>query len=36
MLLKGLGRIRDIKLSPDGALYVLVNKPDMVIRITPK
>lgn len=35
MIMKGVGRVRDIKTSPDGALYVLLNKPDMVLRITP-
>ncbi|HMI03193.1 MAG TPA: PQQ-dependent sugar dehydrogenase [Pedobacter sp.] len=36
MIFKGYGRVRDIKAGPDGAVYVLLNKPDMVIRITPK
>ena len=36
MLLKGYGRVRDIKPGPDGALYVLLNSPDMVLRITPE
>lgn len=36
MILKGYGRVRDIKTSPDGALYVLLNKPDMILRITPQ
>ncbi len=36
MILKDYGRVRDIKTSPDGAVYVLLNKPDMVIRITPQ
>ena len=35
MILKGSGRVRDLKFGPDGALYVLLNKPDMVLRITP-
>lgn len=35
MILKGSGRVRDIKTGPDGALYVLLNKPDMILRITP-
>jgi glucose/arabinose dehydrogenase len=35
MIMKGFGRVRDIKTSPDGALYVLINKPDMILRITP-
>ena len=36
IILKGFGRVRDIKTSPDGALYVLLNKPDMILRITPR
>lgn len=36
LIFKGLGRVRDIKMGLDGALYVLLNKPDMVLRITPK
>ncbi|GAB4024778.1 PQQ-dependent sugar dehydrogenase [Spirosoma koreense] len=35
-LLKGYGRIRDLKIGPDGALYVLTNTPDAVLRITPE
>ncbi|HEV7348446.1 PQQ-dependent sugar dehydrogenase [Telluribacter sp.] len=34
LLLKGMGRIRDIKFGPDGALYVLTNDPDGILRIT--
>lgn len=36
LIFKGYGRVRDIKTGPDGAVYVLLNKPDMLIRITPK
>ena len=36
MILKGYGRVRDIKTAPDGALYVLLNSPDMILRITPE
>ncbi|MEM7367985.1 MAG: PQQ-dependent sugar dehydrogenase [Bacteroidota bacterium] len=32
-ILRGYGRIRDLKFGPDGALYVLVNKPDAILRI---
>lgn len=35
MILKGYGRVRDIKTAPDGAIYVLLNSPDMILRITP-
>ncbi len=36
MILKGVGRIRDIKVGPDGAIYVLLNDPDSVLRLTPE
>ena len=36
VLLKGYGRVRDLKMGPDGALYVLTNTPDALLRITPK
>lgn len=35
MILKGYGRVRDIKTSPDGSIYVLLNKPDMILRLSP-
>ena len=35
ILLKGYGRIRDLKTGPDGALYVITNAPDSLLRITP-
>ena len=35
ILLKGYGRVRDVKFGPDGALYVLTNTPDGLLRITP-
>lgn len=34
ILIKGMGRIRDVKFGPDGALYLLTNGPDEVLRIT--
>jgi glucose/arabinose dehydrogenase len=36
ILLKGYGRIRDVCMGPDGALYVLTNSPDAVLRIKPE
>jgi glucose/arabinose dehydrogenase len=36
LLLKGWGRVRDIKTAPDGSVYVLLNKPDMILRLTPQ
>lgn len=35
IILKGVGRVRDLKIGPDGALYVLLNSPDKILRITP-
>ncbi|HTE32741.1 MAG TPA: PQQ-dependent sugar dehydrogenase [Chryseolinea sp.] len=34
IILKGYGRVRDVKFGPDGAMYVLMNEPDEVLRIT--
>lgn len=36
MIFKGFGRVRDNKISPAGVIYVVLNKPDMILRITPK
>ena len=35
ILLKGYGRVRDVKLGPDGALYILTNAPDALLRVVP-
>ena len=35
VILKGVGRVRDIKPAADGALYVLLNNPDVILRLTP-
>ena len=35
VFLKNFGRVRDLKFGPDGALYVLVNRPDAVLRLVP-
>ncbi len=34
MILKGYGRVRDLKFGPDGALYVVLNQPDKILRVT--
>ena len=34
-ILKSVGRVRDVACGPDGAVYVLLNKPDMILRLTP-
>ncbi len=36
ILLKGYGRVRDLKFGPDGALYVVLNQPDKILKITPE
>lgn len=36
VILKGAGRVRDVSTGPDGAIYVVLNKPGKVIRLTPK
>ena len=35
IIFKNLGRVRDIKTSPEGDLYVLLNQPDLIVRIQP-
>ena len=35
-LFQGYGRVRELKFSPDGALYALTNNPDQVLRFSPK
>lgn len=36
IILKGLGRVREVKIGPDGALYVLLAEPSVILRITPE
>lgn len=36
LILKNYGRVRDIEVGPGGALYILLNSPDMIVRITPE
>ncbi len=33
-IVKNLGRVRDVAAGPDGTIYVVLNKPDAVIRLT--
>jgi glucose/arabinose dehydrogenase len=35
VIIKGIGRVRDVKIGPDGAMYVLTNSPDALLRVTP-
>lgn len=36
VILKGAGRVRDVASGPDGAIYVVLNNPGKVIRLTPE
>lgn len=35
VVLEGLGRVRDVRSGPDGFLYVVLNNPDMIVRLVP-
>ncbi|MDI1248586.1 MAG: PQQ-dependent sugar dehydrogenase [Lacunisphaera sp.] len=35
IILKDIGRLRDVASGPDGALYLAVNSPDRIIRLVP-
>ena len=35
-ILKNAGRVRDVACGPDGAIYVVTNKPDAVLRLSVK
>ncbi len=34
-ILKNAGRVRDVTTGPDGAIYVVLNRPDKIIRLSP-
>jgi len=34
MLLDEVGRVRDVKMAPDGSIYVVMNKPDVILRLS--
>jgi glucose/arabinose dehydrogenase len=34
-IVKNLGRVRDVQTGPDGAVYVVLNNTDKVVRLTP-
>jgi glucose/arabinose dehydrogenase/cytochrome c5 len=36
MLMKGIGRVRNVKMGPDGYIYILVEKPGFVYRLMPQ
>jgi glucose/arabinose dehydrogenase len=35
LILKGIGRIRDVASGPDGALYLVLNRPGTIVRLLP-
>lgn len=35
VILKNAGRVRDVACGPDGAIYVVLNKPGMILKLTP-
>jgi len=35
LIFKNFGRVRDVGLDPAGNIYVVVNKPDRIIKLTP-
>lgn len=36
VILKNAGRVRDVVCGPDGAVYVVLNDPGTILRLTPK
>lgn len=35
VILKNAGRVRDVVSGPDGAVYVVLNNPGTILRLTP-
>jgi glucose/arabinose dehydrogenase len=35
-ILKNAGRVRDVVCGPDGAIYAVMNSPDIILRLAPK
>jgi aldose sugar dehydrogenase len=35
VLVKDLGRVRDVQTGPDGAIYLALNRPDRIVRLVP-
>lgn len=35
VILKNIGRVRDVAAGPDGLVYVVLNKPDRIVRLVP-
>ena len=36
VILKNAGRVREAQPGPDGSIYVVLNEPDMVVRLVPR
>jgi glucose/arabinose dehydrogenase len=36
VIMKGWGRVRDVQVGPDGAIYAVMNTPDLILRLTPQ
>ena len=36
VIVKNQGRVRDVSTGPEGAIYVVLNNPGTVIKLTPK
>jgi glucose/arabinose dehydrogenase len=34
-LLEGIGRVRNVVMSPDGIIYVAIEKPGKIVRLVP-
>ncbi len=35
MLFKNIGRLRDVRMAPDGYIYISVESPGVILRLTP-
>jgi glucose/arabinose dehydrogenase len=35
IILKNIGRVRDVAAGPDGLVYVVLNQPDRIVRLLP-
>ena len=35
-ILKNAGRVRDVTTGPDGAIYIVLNRPGVILRLSPK
>jgi glucose/arabinose dehydrogenase len=35
VIVKDLGRVRDVQTGPDGAIYLALNQPDRIVRLVP-